>query len=654
MTPPSAPHLPPRSGAVHYWRLPRRAWEPALRALASLGFEAVETYVPWSVHELSPSVFDFGEHDRRKDLGAFLDLAHQLGLSAIVRPGPHINAELTYFGVPERVLLDPRCQARSPRGNPVILYFPPRMFPVPSYASEAYLAEVARWFAAVGEVLASRVRPHGPVEWVQVDNEAGYYFRNGPYGQDYHPDARAAFQRYVRAQHGSLSAAAQAHARPYAEEADVEPPLRFDPTDPLALHLDWAAFQEHLLTRSLATMRDQLRSVGLGHAKTFHNISLGEAGLPMSLPALAEELDVVGLDYYHRASDFETMRRRTLYLAGSTPGAYAPELGAGGPPWFPPLHTEDSLFTALVASAYGLRSFNAYMAVDRDRWYGAPIDERGERRAEAERWERLVRGLAEVEFEAMRRPARVGIVWPRSYMRLSRATHVYGPLSPSIMEVVSGSPVHGCRQDSLGLGDVVQVAWWERCEAVAAALTRARIPFVILDGDAAAERWDGLDLVFAPTYEFFERRLATRLAACAARGARVVCGPRRPRRDEHGQAHGFEELAGTQLDLLRDPDETIARLGSALELARDLDLGPGLQTTTHEHASGHRVVFVINPGDDALRARLTPELVARGRDLLVGPADKGPLAASLTVEPRSVRALLLPPPPAARTAGDAR
>jgi beta-galactosidase GanA len=140
----------------------------------------VETYVPWSVHELEAGRFDFGELDRRKDVGAFLDLAHTLGLRAIVRPGPHINAELTHFGIPERVLLDPQCQARSPRGNPVMLYFPPRMFPVPSYASEAYLAEVGRWFDAVTVQLAPRVRPLGPVEWVQIDNEAGYYFRNGP------------------------------------------------------------------------------------------------------------------------------------------------------------------------------------------------------------------------------------------------------------------------------------------------------------------------------------------------------------------------------------------------------------------------------------------------------------------------------------------
>ncbi len=642
MSPARAPHLPPRSGALHYWRLPRKDWEPALRGLLGLGFTAVETYIPWSVHEVSAGQFDFGELDRRKDVGAFLDLAHTLGLSAIVRPGPHINAELTHFGIPERVLLDPLCQARSPRGNPVMLYFPPRMFPVPSYASEAYLAEVGVWFDAVVQQLASRVRPHGPVEWLQIDNEAGYYFRNGPYGQDFHPDARASFREFVLARHGSLEVAGQVHGRPYGGRMDIHPPERFEPRDALALHLDWAAFQEHLLTRSLVAMRDRLCSPDLGRVKTFHNISLGEAGLPMSLPALAEELTVVGLDYYHRAEEFETIRRRTLYLAGSTPGAYAPELGAGGPPWFPPMRADESMFCALVACAYGLRSLNVYMAVDRDRWYGAPLDERGQRRAHADGWEQLARALDEVEFEAMQRPVRVGIVWPRSYLRLSRATHVYGPFSPSIMEVISGSPVHGCRQDALGHADVVQVAWWERCEAVAAALTRARVPYVFVDGDAPDGQWDALDLILAPTFEFFERPLAARLAACQARGARVVCGPRRPKRDEHGNEYAFEELARTRLELLREPDDTLAAHAAELRLEPELDLGEGLCVTTHVHPRGHRVVFVINPGTELRRATLTPELHRHGRDLLVAPPLRQPLGETLLVGPQSVRVLLLP------------
>src|SRR5579871_3199207 len=113
--------LPLWAGSMHYWRHPRGAWRAGLRAMRAMGLRLVDTYVPWGVHERSPGEFDFGSVDARLDVAAFLELAHEEGLRCVVRPGPHINAELTFFGVPERVVWDPECQARTPLGNPVML-----------------------------------------------------------------------------------------------------------------------------------------------------------------------------------------------------------------------------------------------------------------------------------------------------------------------------------------------------------------------------------------------------------------------------------------------------------------------------------------------------------------------------------------------------
>ena len=93
--------LPLYSGAVHYWRLDPALWRSILTTVRELGFRCVETYVPWSVHEVAPGEFDFSGH---RDVDAFLRLCRELGLYAIVRPGPHINAEITYFGYPERII----------------------------------------------------------------------------------------------------------------------------------------------------------------------------------------------------------------------------------------------------------------------------------------------------------------------------------------------------------------------------------------------------------------------------------------------------------------------------------------------------------------------------------------------------------------------
>lgn len=47
-------------------------------------------YVPWNFHEPQPGQYQFsGEHD----VEHFLQLAHELGLLVILRPGPYICAE---------------------------------------------------------------------------------------------------------------------------------------------------------------------------------------------------------------------------------------------------------------------------------------------------------------------------------------------------------------------------------------------------------------------------------------------------------------------------------------------------------------------------------------------------------------------------------
>ena len=124
--------VPLVAASVHYWRLDPRDWPACLEAVRDLGVRLVDTYIPWNVHEIAPGQLELGRGDPQRDVGAFLRLAHELGLHAIIRPGPHINAELTHFGIPERVIWDPSCQARSPRGNPVMLPMLPFAFPVPS------------------------------------------------------------------------------------------------------------------------------------------------------------------------------------------------------------------------------------------------------------------------------------------------------------------------------------------------------------------------------------------------------------------------------------------------------------------------------------------------------------------------------------------
>lgn len=635
------------SGAIHYWRLSPEAWRPALGALRGLGLRIAETYVPWDVHEVAPGEHDFGERDPRKDVGAFLDAAAEEGLWCFVRPGPHINAEMTGFGIPDRVLHDKACQARSPRQNPVVLAFPPQMFPVPSYASSNYHALVGKWYDAVAEIIAPRLYPDGPVVLLQVDNEAAYYFRNGPYCQDYHPDAIALWRRFLEERHGGLEQTARAHRRRYATWEEAAAPTRFDATtkEELPLHLDWAAFQEHLVTHALSRMKRRMSRAGLKGLPVCHNLPLGEGGLPMSLPAIERAVGLVGLDYYHAAREHRTIKRRTLYLAGTVEVPWAPELGVGAPPWFTPLSHEDSMFVALCALAYGLRGFNLYMAVDRDRWFGAPIDTQGAPRLEARAWRTLVERLRELSFHDLRRDVEVALVVPREYGRLSRATHLFGPVSPSTLEAIGGTPVDMCREDPLGFEGPIQVTWWRMLAKISDALTSAGVPYVYVDSDAPAERFAGARVVVAPTYELVAEPRWRALEALAAAGKTVVYGPTVPNLDVAMQPLSLSEIHGGRRVLIDTPDDAarlVAELVAELSLARPYAARPApVETTVHRDDSGDRALFVVHPGSAPVTATIDLPRPLSAIDVMTGQEIAGEHTLEVRMPPRTCRMFAL-------------
>ena len=78
------------SGAIHYFRIQPEDWYHSLYNLKALGFNTVETYVPWNMHEPKKGQFDF---QGILDIEKFLQIAQDLGLYAIVRPSPFICAE---------------------------------------------------------------------------------------------------------------------------------------------------------------------------------------------------------------------------------------------------------------------------------------------------------------------------------------------------------------------------------------------------------------------------------------------------------------------------------------------------------------------------------------------------------------------------------
>ena len=141
----------------------------------------------------------------------------------------------------------------------------PVAFPVPSYASEAFLEETARGSSWSAPRSRRSATPTGPIVLCQIDNEGALYFRDGLYDQDYHPDAIAALPRVpAREVRGAGSARARVRtARDCVRRASSRRSASTPRApDDLARHLDWAEFQEHLVAAALRRMKWRSRAPG--------------------------------------------------------------------------------------------------------------------------------------------------------------------------------------------------------------------------------------------------------------------------------------------------------------------------------------------------------------------------------------------------------
>ena len=147
------------SGAIHYFRMPREYWCDRLLKLKECGFNTVETYIAWNVHEPKEGEFDFSGDN---DVAAFLRMAQELGLYAIVRPGPFICAEWEAGGFPPWLFKDRNVRVRC---NDV-----------------RYMEKVENYLTRLFDELRPNLLINGGnVFMMQVENEYGGYGNDKSY-----------------------------------------------------------------------------------------------------------------------------------------------------------------------------------------------------------------------------------------------------------------------------------------------------------------------------------------------------------------------------------------------------------------------------------------------------------------------------------------
>ncbi|MGO1974898.1 MAG: glycoside hydrolase family 35 protein [Propionibacteriaceae bacterium] len=151
------------SGALHYFRVPHQMWADRLRRLAAMGCNTVETYVAWNFHQ--PYAGRLAHFGGDRNLGAFLDLAADLDLDVLVRPGPFICAEWDFGGLPSWLLAEKDLAPERLRT-----------------CDPAFLAHVDAWFDTLLPIIVSRQPSQGGrVVAVQVENEYGSFGNDADY-----------------------------------------------------------------------------------------------------------------------------------------------------------------------------------------------------------------------------------------------------------------------------------------------------------------------------------------------------------------------------------------------------------------------------------------------------------------------------------------
>jgi len=331
-------------------------------------------------------------------------------------------------------------------------------------------------------------------------------------------------------------------------------------------------------------------------------------------------LDFCGVDFHHAARDYERLRERVLYLCGTAALPYAPELGAGAMLYGLAVQPEEQAKVILTVLMHGLRGANLYMAVDRERWYGAPLGSDGSLREPLGPFlKRLSAALATTRLFELGRRTAIAVVVPPVHHRLAAATQVLDAGPPMVLEMVNLGAEETCREDDFGLQGPVQIEQAQALRAVTRALGRAHLPYVIVDGAADPVKLAPYSVLVCPTFDLLDREVLAGLRSAAGAGMQVLWGPRRPSLDER-LLPAAAELAGEPFltaERLADPDALAAAFASLGLDAPFAAREPEVDTTLFEGDAGAaRVLFVGTRSGTPLTAHVPLPAQTRLRDLL--------------------------------------
>jgi len=244
------------------------------------------------------------------------------------------------------------------------------------------------------------------------------------------------------------------------------------------------------------------------------------------------EIDWVGMNMYRNKEGYRGPIQRVRYLAGTTRLPFIPELGCGIWSHHPLTSTPgEQEFITLLTLMYGLKAFNLYMLVERERWQGSPITRHGTFRPEfAAFYQRLMSFMRRIHLPSLRRE-------PQALLLLNYDLERYTALA---------STLHYAHVDLYGFPNELSTVdlpldfrWNVTCEAdyrrydnwlgtVIRLFESRSLDYDLSDTHSSLSRLCRYPLVFVPTVDFMDVEDQTRLLAYVEQGGQLVIGPGLP------------------------------------------------------------------------------------------------------------------------------
>jgi len=690
--------IPLYSGSMHYWRIERTLWSETLDKIKEMGFSIICTYIPWSVHEVRRGEFDFGEIKPEKDLLSFFSLCREKGIYLLVRPGPHINAEITYFGYPKRIFADYELLSRSADNTLVFLPTPPRMFPVPSYASEKFYQEVGVYFDALCPILKKHLYPEGKIIGIQADNELSLFFRTDPYDHDYSQGAIDLYYRFLKEKYGDIKKLNEVYRSNYPHFSSLLPPQEFKAKkkEELPYYLDWAEFKEYYIIYGIERIAEMLKSRGINNIPIYHNYPVPFPTTPFNLLKTEERIDIQGVDSYPHKEDYNQIKKGIEFVSTLSRLPFIPEFSSGFNLWGGlPITLEDQRFTTLAAFMHGLKGINFFMLVERERWYGSPITRDGRKRDDYYKfYQKINKLLKDIDLNNLKKKSELILLRSPLYDRLELSSSLISPLTPLALELL-GAPVNlWVSEEKLGFKDAIQLEYKGFWEALFKGLTLSRYAFTLGISTMSLDKLKRYKIAFLPTFEFMEKDTQEKLLKYVEEGGILVIGPRLPLFDEAMneclvlkekllspvsslsqarlgdlnlksidlfETEGLLKIEGKTAAYVKEVGKgKIVHLGFLLaefdefivpkeliklieKIAKLADLkktfpadSPYIDTTFH-YSNSHKVLFVANPTSSPRETKIKFEGNLRFKDLTEGEEISGEGEVLMKIEPWTVK-----------------